>query len=67
MRQSRHAVVQVDRLLAELLHLARRILALESSQIDHAQNEFQRINFRRLLDAAALKPGNALIDANLID
>ena len=67
MRQSRHRVVQVNRFLAQLPDLARRILALERRQVDHAENQLERLDFRGRLDGTAGEARDALVDADLVD
>ena len=66
-RQARHCVVQVNRFLAELPHLAGCVLTLERCQVDHRQDKFERFDFRGGFDAAALESRNTLVDANFID
>ena len=66
-RQSRHRVVQVNRLLAQLPDLSRRVLALERRQVDHAEHELERLHLRRFLDGSALESRDALVHADFVD
>ena len=67
MRQIGQRVMEVHRFLAKLADFAGRILSFERRQVDHRQHHMQRFDLRSFLDAAGLKTGSALGDANLID
>ena len=59
--------MDVHRLVTHLPDLARRIAAFERGLIDHAEREFERLDFRVLLEAAAVEARDAFFDADLID
>ena len=67
MRQAGHGIVQMHRFLAQLAHLAGRILPLQRRQIDHRQHHPERFDLGCLLDRPALEPGDALIHADFVD
>ncbi len=66
-RQAGHRIVQVHRLLAQLPHLAGRVLALERRQVDHRQHHPERLDLGCFLDRATLEPGDTLVDADFVD
>ena len=59
--------MQVNGFLAQLAHLARRVLALQRGQIDHAQRQSQRLHFGLFLDAAFAESCDPFLDAGLVD